>query len=120
MPQSASQLKCGFWDVREEVVDAECRLEFQKVIGYHQTSRAELALDHLKAHLFLLESLTRIEDLFPTWSVKLMKMHILLNLCSSISRATRLNGAFCEKWPLLENIAGNVFLFNLILFRCYI
>ena len=37
---SASQLKCGFWGVAEAVVDAESRLEFQKVIGYHQTSRA--------------------------------------------------------------------------------
>ena len=38
--ESASHLKCGFWDVAEAVVDAESRLEFQKVIGYHQTSRA--------------------------------------------------------------------------------
>ena len=38
--KSASQLKCGFWDVAEALVDAESRLEFQKVIGYHQTSRA--------------------------------------------------------------------------------
>ena len=38
--ESASQLKCGFWDVAEAVVDDESRLEFQKVIGYHQTSRA--------------------------------------------------------------------------------
>ena len=33
--ESASQLKCGFWDVREAVVDNESRLEFQKVTGYH-------------------------------------------------------------------------------------
>ena len=39
--ESASQLKCGFWDVAEAVVDAESRLEFKKVIGYHQTSRAD-------------------------------------------------------------------------------
>ena len=38
--ESASQLKCGFWNVAEAVVDPESRLEFQKVIGYHQTSRA--------------------------------------------------------------------------------
>ena len=38
--KSASQLKCGFWDVAEAFLDAESRLEFQKVIGYHQTSRA--------------------------------------------------------------------------------
>ena len=37
--ESTSQLKCGFWDVTEAVVDAKSRLEFQKVIGYHQTSR---------------------------------------------------------------------------------
>ena len=30
--ESASQLKCDFWDVTEAVVDAESRLEFQKVI----------------------------------------------------------------------------------------
>ena len=38
--ESTSQLKCDFWDVTEAVVDAEGRLEFQKVIGYHQISRA--------------------------------------------------------------------------------
>ena len=38
--ESASQFKYGFWDVAEAVVDAENRLEFQKVIGYYQTSRA--------------------------------------------------------------------------------
>ena len=38
--KSASQLKCGFSDVAEAVVDAESRLEIQKVIGYHQTSGA--------------------------------------------------------------------------------
>ena len=36
--ESASQLKCDFWDVTEAAVDAESRLEFQKVIGYHRTS----------------------------------------------------------------------------------
>ena len=38
--ESVSQLPCGFWDVAEAVVDAESRLEFHKVTGYHQTSRA--------------------------------------------------------------------------------
>ena len=52
----------------------------------------ELALDHLKTHLFLVGTLMSIEDLFLTWSVKLMKMHIMLNLYSSICRATGLNG----------------------------
>ena len=38
--EPASQLKCGFWDVTEALVDAESRLEFQNVTGYRQTSRA--------------------------------------------------------------------------------
>ena len=38
--ETASQLKYGFWDVTEAVVDAKNRLEFPEVIGYHQTSRA--------------------------------------------------------------------------------
>ena len=40
--EAISHLKCGIWDVTEAVVDAESKLEFQKVIGYHQTSRAGL------------------------------------------------------------------------------
>ena len=40
LSESSSQLKSGFWDVTETVVDAESRLEFQKVMGYHETSRA--------------------------------------------------------------------------------
>ena len=52
----------------------------------------ELALDHSKTHLFLVGTLMSIEDLFLTWLVKLMKMHIKLNLYSSICRATGLNG----------------------------
>ena len=54
---------------------------------------SELAMDNLKAHLFLVGTLTSIEDLFLTWSVKLIKMHIMLNLYSSIYRVTGLNGA---------------------------
>ena len=30
--KSASQFRCGFWDVAEPVVDAESRLEFQKLL----------------------------------------------------------------------------------------
>ena len=52
----------------------------------------ELTLDHLKADLFLVGTLTSIEDLFLTWSVKLTKMYIMLNLYSSIYRAAGLNG----------------------------
>ena len=42
--ESTSQLKCGFRDVREAAVYVQSRLEFQKVIGYHQTSRAGFGL----------------------------------------------------------------------------
>ena len=38
--ESACQLKCGFWDVAEAVAHGERRNQFQKIIGYHQTSRA--------------------------------------------------------------------------------
>ena len=38
--ESTCQLKISFWDVPEAVVDAESRLGFQKVIGYHQNSTA--------------------------------------------------------------------------------
>ena len=65
-------------------------LSFKKLLD--TIKHAELVLDHLKAHLFLVGTPTSIEDLFLTWSVKLMKMHIILNLHSSICRATGLNG----------------------------
>ena len=65
-------------------------LNFQKLLG--TIKHPELALDHSKAHLFLIGTLMSIEDLFLTWSLKLMKMHIKLNLCSSICRAAVLNG----------------------------
>ena len=42
--ESTSQLKCGFWDVREAAVYVQSRLEFQNVIGYHQASRAGFGL----------------------------------------------------------------------------
>ena len=74
-------MKCGFWDVAEAVVVAESR-----------DKDPELALDHLKAYLFLVGTLMSLKNLFLTWSVKLMKMHIMLNLYSSICRATGLNG----------------------------
>ena len=38
--ESTSQLNCGFWDIIEADVDAESRLEFQKVTGHHQPSKA--------------------------------------------------------------------------------
>ena len=41
-----------------------------------------LALDHSKAHPFLLGTLTSIEEMFLIWLVKLMKMHIMLNMYS--------------------------------------
>ena len=65
-------------------------LNFKKLLDTIKTP--QLVLDHLKAHLFHVGTLTSIEGLFLTWSVKLMKMRIMLNLYSSICRATGLNG----------------------------
>ena len=65
-------------------------LNFKKLLD--TIKHPDLALDHLKAHLFLVETLTSIKNLFLTWSMKLIKMHIMLNLYSSICRATVLNG----------------------------
>ena len=65
-------------------------LNFKKLSDH--IKHPELALDHSKPHLFLAGTLTSIEDLFLTWSVKLMKLHVKLNLYSSICRATGLNG----------------------------
>ena len=65
-------------------------LNFKKL--FDTIKLPELALDHSKAHLFLVGTLTSIEDLFLTWLVKLMNMYIKVNLYSSICRATELNG----------------------------
>ena len=73
---------------RRELLLLKVDLNF-KVSGYHQTSRA--VFGSFKS-LFVIGTLTSIEDLFLTWSMKVMKMHIKLNLYSSICRATELNG----------------------------
>ena len=65
-------------------------LNFKKLLD--TIKHPELALDHLNTHLFIEGTLTIIEDLFLTWLVKLMKMHSMLNLYSSICRAAGLNG----------------------------
>ena len=39
-------LRSGFWNVAETVVTAESRLEFQKLLGYHQTNRAGFGSFH--------------------------------------------------------------------------
>ena len=44
---NAPTLKSGDWSVSETVVDAEQTLEFKKVLGYHQTSRAGLGSFHI-------------------------------------------------------------------------
>ena len=44
---NAPTLKSGDWSVSETVVDAERTLEFKKVLGYHQTSRAGLGTFHI-------------------------------------------------------------------------
>lgn len=41
---STPQLKSGFWDVTVAVLNTESRLQFQKVTGYHQISRAGFGL----------------------------------------------------------------------------
>ena len=66
-------------------------LSFEKLLD--TIKHPGLALDHSKAHLFLVRTLTSMEDLFLTWSMKLIKILIkLLNLYSSNSRATVVNG----------------------------
>ena len=40
-------LETGSWDVAEAVTAAESRLEFQKVLGYHQTNRAGFGSIHI-------------------------------------------------------------------------
>ena len=65
-------------------------LNFEKLLD--TIKHPGLALDHSKAHLFLVRTLTRMEDLFLTWSMKLIKILIKLNLYSSNCRATGVNG----------------------------
>ena len=66
-------------------------LNFKKLLD--TIKNPDLALYHSKPNLFLVGTLTSIEDLFLTCSGKLMKMHLILNLYSAIYRATELNGA---------------------------
>ena len=49
-------------------------LNFKKLLD--AIKHPELAFDHSEAHLFLVGTLMSVEDLFLTWSVKLMKIHI--------------------------------------------
>ena len=73
-------LKSGFWNVAEAVVTAESRLEFQKLLGYHQTNRAGFGsfhqpeIPHKDSHAYrkLTSSvLKEDEDLFRAKAVKL-------------------------------------------------
>ena len=64
-------------------------LNFKKLLD--TIKHPELTLDHLKFHLFLVGTLTSIDDLLWTWLVMLIKMHIMQHLYSSICRATGLN-----------------------------
>ena len=84
---------------QRQILMLKVDLNFQKLLD--TIKHPELALDHSKAHLFLAGTLMSIEDLFRTWSVKLIKMHIMLNLCSSICRATGLNGVILWKMTSL-------------------
>ena len=63
-------LKSGFWNVAEAVFTAESRLEFQKLLGYHQTNRAgfgsfyqpETPAKHSHAYRKLVSSVLAEED----------------------------------------------------------
>ena len=88
--KSDSQLKCGVWNVAEAVVDAESRLEFEKVIGYRQTSRA--GFGSFKSPSIPRRNSHEYRRLILDLVGEVDEMHIMLNLWSSICRATGLNG----------------------------
>ena len=74
-------LRSGFWNVAETVVTAESRLEFQKLLGYHQTNRAgfgsfhqpEIPCKDAHAYRKLISSVLKEEDedLFRAKAVQL-------------------------------------------------
>ena len=119
--ESASQLKCDFWMSQRQLLMLKVDLNFKKLLD--TIEHPVLALDHSKAHIFLVGTLTSIEDLFLSWLVKFLKVDIKLNRYRSIYRATGLNGVILRKMASLgkhcwQCLPGNVFLFDLILFRC--
>ena len=74
-------------------------LNFKKLLD--TIEHPVLALDHSKAHIFLVGTLTSIEDLFLSWLVKFLKVDIKLNRYRSIYRATGLNGVILRKMASL-------------------
>ena len=69
----------------------------------------------IKKPIYFMQELSQEQKTYLIWFVKLMKMHMKLNLFSSICSGTGLNSVVLRKMTLLENIAGNSSFFNLIL-----
>ena len=98
----------AFGMLQRQLLMLKVDLNFKKL--WDTMKHPELALDHSKAHLFLVGTLTSIDDVFLTWSLRLMKMHIRLNLCSSNCWKMASLGKHCwQRLPLWSHS-----------FRCYI
>ena len=78
------------WDVAEAVVDVESRLEFQKVIGYHQTSRA--GFGSFKSPSIPRRNSHKYRRLISDLVGEVDENAYHVNLYSSICRAAGLNG----------------------------
>ena len=87
-------LKSGFWYVADAVVTAESRLEFQKLLGYHQTNRAGFGsfhqpeIPHKDSHAYkkLISSVLKgeDEDLFRAKAVQLHLQGYWMRWCDFI------------------------------------
>ena len=87
-------LKSGFWNVADAVVTAESRLEFQKLLGYHQTNRAGFGsfhqpeIPHKDSHAYrkLISSVLKDEDedLFRAKAVQLHLQGYWMRWCDFI------------------------------------
>ena len=97
---STSWWKCGFWDATEAVVDAVSRLEFQKVIGYYQTSRTGFgsfktpSTPWKNSH----ECRRLVSDLVHEVNENACKAKLYISIC----RTAGLNGAISENCSSLE------------------
>ena len=87
-------LKSGFWNVSDAVVTAESRLEFQKLLGYHQTNRSGFGsfhqpeIPHKDSHAYrkLISSVLKDEDedLFRAKAVQLQLQGYWMRWCDFI------------------------------------
>ena len=76
-------LKSGFWNVAEAVITAESKLEFQKLLGYHQTNRAgfgsfhqpETPAKHSHAYRKLV-SFVLVEENDEVFRAKAVQLHL--------------------------------------------